>query len=153
MNRLFSIKESLGDRAEPSRSGMTLSEVMVSMTLVAMLAGGLMMMGMRARALVEHNRLVTEARSLAKERVEEMLSLGVGELLKPSCTVTNQDVMLSSQGHQIFRRPIIIWHAADFSIVTDPDDAAYLEAHVHVSFMSPNNHKMYTDGYGVILKP
>jgi type II secretory pathway pseudopilin PulG len=129
---------------------MTLIEVCMAMALVLLLGGGLYITGQKAVQFAEHNRLATEARSLAKERLEEMIAYGATELAKPTCTILNSDTNISSLGYSIVRQPILFWHAADASIVGSTN-AAYVEAHVDVSYRSPLIKRQITDSYSMII--
>jgi len=138
---------------EPSgqRAGMTLVEVCIAMALVALLCGGLYAVGLKARQFAEHNRLATEARSLAKERLEEMVSYGAANLAKPTCTLANSDTNHSSLGYDIVRQPVIVWHAADGSVVGSTN-AVYAEARVNVTYTSPLIKRQRTDSFSMLVE-
>lgn len=133
-----------------SRAGMTLVEVVISMGLVAVLCSGLYAVGLNARRFAEHNRLATEARSLAKERMEEMYAIGAANLIKPGCTLASSDTNTSSTGYAIVRRPRLVWHAADGSLASS-ELARYAEVHVDVAYQSPLVKRQVTNSYVMIV--
>ena len=138
-------------RRRGRRSGMTLIEVCIAMILVLLLCGGLYAAGLKVVQFAEHNRLATEARALAKERMEEMIAYGASELAKPTCTVPNSDTNLSSLGYSIVRRPVLVWHAADGTVVASTN-ALYVEAHVDVTYRSPLIKRDMTDSFSMIIE-
>ena len=129
---------------------MTLIEVVIAMGLLALLCSGLYVVGLNARRFAEHNRLATEARSLAKERMEEIVAIGAGNLAKSGCTLVNGDTNTSSTGYYIVRHPHLVWHAADGSVVGS-DLARYAEVRVDVTYRSPLIKQPITDSYVMIV--
>ena len=119
--------------------------------MVVMMCAGLYAVVLKARQFADHNRLATEARSLAKEKLEEMFAVGAGNLAKPSCTLLSADTNLSSTGSSIVRRPRITWHAADGSTVSS-SEASYAEVHVDVSYSSFLIKRPMTNSYSVIMR-
>ena len=134
-----------------SRRGMTLIEVLIAIAIVALMCAGLLPVGLKARRFAEHNRLATEARLLAKERLEEMISVGRPNLALPGCTLSNACTNLSSQGYSIVQQPQIVWHAADGTVVAAAA-AVYAEAHVDVTYRSPLLKQPSTDTYSTIIE-
>jgi len=127
----------LSFKAKRSRLGMSLIEVTVAMGLTALMCGGLYALGLNIRRVGEKYRLSTEAQSFAKERLEEIIAYGLDNIKLPSCTLLKTTTTKSSLGYTITRKPRIIWHAADQSVVDDPADAAYAEVHIEVTDTSP----------------
>jgi prepilin-type N-terminal cleavage/methylation domain-containing protein len=134
-----------------SSSGLSLIEVLIAMALATLICAGLFPVGLTARRFAEDSRLATEARLLAKERLEEMISVGRLNLVKPSCTLINASTNLSSQGYSIVQQPQIVWHAADRTVV-DAAAAVYAEAHVDVTYRSPLLKRPSTDTYSTIIQ-
>jgi len=128
-----------------------LVEVMIAVCLIALVCGGFYALNIKTLRFEEHNRLATEARSLAKERLEEIISVGVLNLAKPSCTLLNTDTNLSSRDYPIIRQPQIIWHAADGSVVGSTN-AAYAEIHMNVNYRSPLTKNLIVESYPMILQ-
>lgn len=141
------------EHAKSSRSGMTLVEVCVTMALTILMTLGLYAVGLQARKFAEHNRLATEARSLAKERLEEMVSVGMANLVKPTCMLIAADTNESSLGYVLVREPRIVWHTADGSVcaISSAVYAAYAELHVDVTYNSPLKGQL-TDTYSTIVQ-
>jgi hypothetical protein len=130
---------------------MTLVEVMIAMVFVAMLCGGLYGVGIKARQFAEHNRVAFEARSLAKERLEELIAYGLANLAKPSSTLLNCDTNLSSLEYEIVRRPRWAWHDNNGNVVGSTN-AAYVEIHLDVTYQSPLLKRLMTDSYSMIIE-
>jgi type II secretory pathway pseudopilin PulG len=130
---------------------MTLIEVCVAMVITTLMSLGLYAVGLQARKFAEHNRLATEARSLAKERLEEMIAAGMPNLAKPTCALTATDTNMSSLGYTLVRQPRIAWHAADGSVVA-VSSAAYAELHVDVTYDSPMLKGQMTDTYSTLVQ-
>jgi type II secretory pathway pseudopilin PulG len=129
---------------------MTLVEVVVAMALVVLLCAGLYITGVKDQQFGEHNRLTTEARSLAKERLEEVVSYGVANLAKPGCTLLNADTNWSSLGYPVIRQCALVWHAANGQTAA-ATNAAYAEARVQVTYNSPLQKAPLTDSYSTIV--
>jgi type II secretory pathway pseudopilin PulG len=132
-------------------SGISLIEVVIAMALAALICAGLFPVGLKARQFAENNRLATEARLLAKERLEEMISIGRLNLAKPSCTLIHASTNLSSQGYSIVRQPRIAWHSANQSVVA-ATAGVYVEAHVDVKYQSPLFKQTTTNTYSTIIE-
>jgi len=143
--------ERLQSSGTEARAGTTLVEVVIALALITLMTMGLYALGMQTRKYAEHNRVATEARSLAKERIEEMISLGFDNLVKPSCTLLNADSTQSSLGYAITRTPTAIWHAANGTIAS-ASNAVYAEVHVSVSYYSPIFSGPASDTYSSIVQ-
>lgn len=133
------------------RGGFTLVEVVIAMALTALLCGGLYALGLKARRFAEHNRIATEARTLGKERLEELISIRREGLAKPSCTLMNTDTNTSSLGYPIIRTAQISWHAQDRS-VAGATNSVYAEVHQQVSYFSPLFNHSVTDSFSTIIQ-
>jgi Tfp pilus assembly protein PilV len=144
-------------KATPQRArsgncdGMTLVEVLIAMGLVTLLCGGLYGMTIQARRFAEHSRIAVEARSLARERMEEIVSIGRENLSQPSSTLLQPGTYGSSLGPTfVVRSPRVIWHNADRS-VSSVSNGVYAEVHVDVAFRSPATRQMLTNTYSTIV--
>ena len=144
------IRQYFNRRLSDRRSGMTMTEVVIASTITAILSGGLFMMGARIRQTVEYNRVATEARDLAKSRLEEIVALGFDKLASPSCTLTNMQTIVTDSGRTIIRKPEVIGHKYS-STVCDVSDADYLEVNVGVEFISPISRNKISDNFMMIL--
>jgi len=131
-----------------SRQGMTLVEVCIAMALVALACGGLYAVGIKSRQFAEHNRTAMESRSLAKERLEEMIALGAEKL---AGSITRTDTNFTSMGDEVVRQPRLVWHKADGTVGASTN-AAYVEAHVDVTYRSPLTKAPVTDSYSMIIE-
>jgi type II secretory pathway pseudopilin PulG len=130
-------------------SGMTLVEVCVALALTAFMTMGLFSAGLQVRRFSEYNRLATEARSLAKERLEEIIAVGRVNLAKDTLTLLNASATPSSLGYSIQRQPRVTWHASDGSVVAT--DGVYAEISVDVSYASPITGETVVDSYSTII--
>lgn len=131
--------------------GFTLVEVTIAMALTVLMCAGLYTMGLQSRRSSLRNRLATEARTFAKERLEEIVAIGGEDLAKPSNTLLDADQVTSPTHYVITRNPRVVWHATDRSVVADASDAAYGEVHVDVSYRSPHTSRILTDTYSMLL--
>jgi type II secretory pathway pseudopilin PulG len=143
-------KRTLLSRAECQ--GMTLIEVVIATALALLLSIGLLAVGLRIQHLGEYSRCATEARALAKERLEEVISMGIDNLRSGSMTVLQSDTNSSLRGYPILRETRIVWHAGNGSISTNPLNAAYAEVHADVIFWSTLNEKNTTNTYSMIVE-
>jgi prepilin-type N-terminal cleavage/methylation domain-containing protein len=130
--------------------GMTLVEVLIALALSVLLCAGLFKVGLKTAVFGEDNRVATEARFYAKERLEEILATGRGNL-SDSCTLLLSDTNLSTRGYPIVRIPRIVWHTADKSI-TGTSNAIYGEVHVDVRYWSPLSSTTVTDSFSTIIQ-
>jgi type II secretory pathway pseudopilin PulG len=133
------------------KAGFTLIEVVVTASLTVLMCMGLYASSFKARQTAEHNRLATEARALAKESMEELISVGCDALAQPTCMLLNSVTNQSSQKRVLVTQPRIVWHAADGSVAT-ATNAAYAEVHVDITYMSPMVRGMVTDTYSTLVE-
>lgn len=131
-------------------TGMTLVEVTIAMAVTTLMSAGIFSVALKTRAFAEHNRAATEARTLARERMEEMIAVGLEGLASPSCTLTQTTTNRTSLGTMIVRTPHVVWHAQDDAI-TNAEDAVYAEIHVDVAYHSPLQKTEVTDVYASLL--
>ncbi len=99
----------------------------------------------------EYSRVATEARSLAKEKLEEIFSYGFESLQSGGNLLWNGDTTVSSLGYTIARQPRVTWHAADQSVVA-VDDSIYAEVHVDVVFLSPLWGAPMTNTFSILVQ-
>jgi type II secretory pathway pseudopilin PulG len=131
------------------RHGMTLVEVMIALVIVMGMSAGLYQMGSMARRTAEYARLSTEARSRAKEQLEEIVSYKISDLQQASYqwkTETNSSAM----GYDIVRTPRVLWHAADTAIV-GMSSGVYAEVHIDVVFRPPLWKTQVTNTYSMLI--
>lgn len=133
------------------RSGMSLIEVVVAMALTVLLCGGLFGIGLKARRFAEHGRVAIEARTLAKQKLEEIVGDGRINIAQPTYMLVAADTNVSSRGYPIVRRPYVIWHAADGATV-GVSSGVYAEVHVDVSFWTPLYDHSVTNSFSMIVE-
>ncbi len=133
------------------RSGVTLVEVVIALALVTLMCGGLFAVGLRAQRFGEHNRSETEAASMARERLEEMVAMGRENLALQTCSLRNTVTNSAVMGKTVVRVPRLLWHAGDGS-VTNASDSVYAEAHVDVTYYSPLYDQTVTKTYSTLIK-
>lgn len=131
--------------------GYTLVEVMIAMVFTAVICIGLFEVGWRAKRYAEYSRVATEARCLAKEKLEEINSHTFLSLSQPECSLWNADTTTSSLGYTIARQPRVVWHNANKSVV-GVASSLYAEVHVDVSFISPLWGRKMTNSYSLIVQ-
>ncbi len=139
-----------GAIARGSARGLTLVEVCIALALTAMMCAGLYGVGMKARRFAETDRVVVEARALAKERLEEMRYAGRQNLGSTSCTYIATSTNATTRGYPVVVRPRLTWHAADGS-VTQFVEAVYVEVHVDAVYHSPLYGRQTTDTYSMVI--
>ncbi len=123
---------------------------MVAMLLAILLSIGLFELGWKARRWSEHARVATEARSVAKQKLEELIAAGRDGLAKPGCLLANAGTNVSSLGQDIVLSPRILWHAGDKSVVSASSNV-YAELHLDVTFVSPLQSGRITNSFSMIL--
>jgi Tfp pilus assembly protein PilV len=141
-----------GRNKPPSgEAGMTLVEVAIALSLTVMMCGGVYTLSVKAQQFAEHNRVATEAHSLAKERMEEIVSYGAANLDAVTFALARSDTNESSTGWSIVRQPVVAWHAADGSSASAAD-AAYAEVLVRVTYTSPLTKRTTTDALCMLVE-
>jgi Tfp pilus assembly protein PilV len=131
------------------RQGLTLVEVLIAVFFATAICIGLYQIGWTARRYAEYSRLATEARSRAKELLEELNSYSLDDLRQPSFlwrTETNE----SSMGYEIVRSPRVTWHGSGTEVV-GLSSGVYAEVHVEVAFRSPLWQKQMTNTFSMII--
>lgn len=129
---------------------MTLVEVVIAMALVALLSAGLIGVSLTTRRFSEHNRLATEARTLAKDRIEDLVATRIDNLTAPGLTLLQTDTNESSRGYPIVRSARLVWHMADGSVTAAT--GTYAEVNIDVSFLSPLFDKTVTNTYSMLIQ-
>lgn len=130
---------------------MTLVEVVIALALATLLCGGLYAIGLRTIRYAAHSRLATEARGMAKERIEDIISVGLTSLVNPSCTLRRTTTNTTGQGSTVVRSARCVWHAADGGVVTNSGAAAYAEVHVDITYRSQLSDRAITDTFSCIV--
>lgn len=130
--------------------GFTLLELITAMLLTVLLGVGLFELGWKARRWSEHARIATEARGVAKQKLEEMIGVGREGLAQPGCLLLGTTTYTGSLGRRFICRPRLIWHAEDGS-VCDVSSNRYAELHLDVVFPSPLLKTSVTNSFPMIL--
>ena len=133
-----------------SCQGFTLVEVAIAMALVVLMSAGLYSMGLQVRRSANRNRLATEARAFAKERLEEIVALGLEDLAKPNSPLLEASQLTSAIHYVITQTPRVVWNAADGSSVAAAD-ADYAEVYIDVSYRSQHTSRTITDTYSILI--
>ena len=126
--------------------GLTLVEVMVAMALLSGICAGLYRVGWQARRYAEYARLANEARGLAKEKLEELVSHDLTEL-RASPSWWNADSNSSHTGASVVRQAHVVWHDPPYGI-----GASYAEIHVDVAFRSPLWNAIMTNTFSTLVQ-
>ena len=132
------------------RRGTSLVEVMIAMVFSSIICAGLYEVGWKSRQYADYARVATEARSRAKEQLEEIVSYNLSDLCQASYQ-WKSDTNLSAMGYSIVRTPRVVWHAGDTS-ETNASSSLYAEVHVDVAFRSPLWKKMVTNTFSMIIQ-
>jgi hypothetical protein len=123
---------------------------MIAILFASALCLGLYQVGWQARRYAEYARLATEARAYAKEKLEEISSYPVEDLMASTYwwrTETNY----SAIGAPIVRQPRVVWHKAD-GATANLTNAVYAEVHVDVIFRSQLWQALVTNSFPMIVK-
>lgn len=139
------------NRNRVRHAGVTLVEVMIAMLFATAVCAGLYKVGWQARRFAEHSRLATEARSLAKEKLEEITSHSL-EDLKASDYWWNVETNAGATGFMIVRKPCVYWHQGDGSRATGSTNSVYAEVYVDVVFRSPLWGELVTNSFPIIVQ-
>lgn len=133
------------------RDGMTLIEVLVASVLVVLMGLGLFALGLNAQRMGEYSRCATEARGLANERMEELVSQGIEGLRSASLVYLRPDTNTSLRGYPIMRSTRLVWRLGNGTI-TNSTDGCYAEAHVDIVFWSPLVGRNTTNTYSTLIE-
>lgn len=122
------------------RMGMTLVEVMTAMALLTIVMGGLVACGSAAMRMADLIRLTTEARGLAKMRMEAVAGATRANLALSDYEVLRSVTNTSTIGDPIVVKTRIIWHTV---LGTEGTAASndYAEVHIEALYDSPLTHK------------
>lgn len=129
---------------------MTLVEAVIATALLALVAGGLYAGGIMSRKLAVYNGLSVEAKGLAVEKLEEIVSGGVQDIvvLAPYGAQTN----VVRQGREIVRTIDVVGHDAYGGVDSNLAGSAYVELHVHSTFTSPISGRSVTNSLTTIVR-
>jgi Tfp pilus assembly protein PilV len=133
-----------------NKMGTTLVEAMIAMVFATVISAGLYQVGWKARRYAEYSRLANEARSRAKEQLEEIISYRLSDLRQVSYQ-WRSETNTSSAGFSIVRTPRVVWHARDLSVV-GASSGVYAEVHVDVVFRSPLWERLMTNTFSMIIE-
>lgn len=137
-------------RRAKRRQGVTLVEVMIAVLFSTAICAGLFEVGWKARRYAEYSRLATEARSRAKEQLEEIVSYNLSDL-KQTSFQWKSETNISSLGYSIVRTPRVIFHAGNRA-PAGASSSVYAEVHVDVMFQSPLWKKLMTNTFSMIVE-
>jgi len=119
-----------------SRAGVTLVEVMTAIVLLTIVMSGLVYCGTSAMHMVNLIRLTTEARGLAKLRMEE-----VAGSTRDQLAATGNGILIPVTNTVTFDYPVVVqtriyWHTASGAIAT-AESNDYAEVHIDAMYDSP----------------
>jgi type II secretory pathway pseudopilin PulG len=137
-------------RLRITRAGMTLVEVTIALALATMMCAGLYAVGVKSLKFAQNDRLSTEARATAKQRLEEIMATGRANLAQGGSFTLRSATNSSTLGYPMVIQPRIVWHTSD-GTVTQSSAAAYAEVHIDVTYMSLHSKKNVTETYSMVL--
>lgn len=126
-------------------------EVMVASMVVLIAGGGIFWVGIETARIGQTNRLATQARGLAIQRLEEVCASGIEDVI----TVNGQYAVYTNevQGpYEVIRTVEVVGHAADKSVASNLADSVYLEIHVDVTYNIPGKATLRSDTYSMIVR-
>lgn len=134
------------------RSGMTLVEVLVACALLALVSSGLVACGMVAIRMSHYLRTSTEARGMAKARMEAITSGGRFRLAQSEYDMILPYTNTASLDHPVVLNTRVVWHDADGNVVGAGGSNDYAEVHVDVTYFEPFRRGSKTDTYSGIVR-
>jgi prepilin-type N-terminal cleavage/methylation domain-containing protein len=133
------------------RQGLTLIEVVIAIALVVMMSAGMIAVVSKAQSYSQYTRMATEARTLAKDRIERIVGGGFDRLKAAGYDQMLTDTNLSSLGYPLVRSTYVVWHAADGSVAASTN-ATYAEVHVDIRFLSPLSKRLETNTLAMLVQ-
>lgn len=133
---------------------MTILEVLIAMSFVAFVCGGIYTAGITTLRLSQTNRISTEAQSFAIDGLEEYISQGydslaggggIGDAIRPADSMHHNV--------ELVRTMSVIWHNADGTISASPVlvDGAYAEITSVVTFGIPGTSRTMSNRCSALL--
>jgi type II secretory pathway pseudopilin PulG len=134
-----------------SKSGFTIIENMIASLILVAVAAGLYLTGLNSLKMAHTNSLVTQARGLGVQKLEEVHADGYDTvlLIAPYDPVTN--TLMGA--YEVVRNVEIVGHAVAGTVVGDLNSAAYLELRVVVDYPLPRSSRRLTNMYATIIHP
>jgi prepilin-type N-terminal cleavage/methylation domain-containing protein len=118
------------------QAGLTLIEVMTAIALLTIVLGGLVYCGSAAMRMADLIRLTTEARGLAKMRMEELAGATRAQLAEASFAALRPATNLSTINYPVVVQTRLSWHLASGAGATAASND-YAEVFVDVLYDSP----------------
>jgi prepilin-type N-terminal cleavage/methylation domain-containing protein len=118
------------------QAGLTLIEVMTAIALLAIVLGSLVYCGSAAMRMADLIRLTTEARGLAKMRMEELAGAKRAQLAEASFAALLPATNLSTINYPVVVQTRLAWHLASGENATAASND-YAEVFVDVLYDSP----------------
>ena len=118
------------------QAGVTLIEVMTAIVLLTMVLGSLVFCGTAAMRMADLIRLTTEARGLAKMRMEELAGATRSQLAESTFAALLPVTNLSTINYPVVVQTRLVWHLASGAIATAASND-YAEVFVDALYDSP----------------
>lgn len=118
------------------QAGVTLIEVMTAIVLLSMVLGSLVFCGTAAMRMADLIRLTTEARGLAKMRMEELAGATRSQLAESTFAALLPVTNLSTINYPVVVQTRLVWHLASGAIATAASND-YAEVFVDALYDSP----------------
>jgi len=136
-----------------SKAGMTMVEVVISMSCAVLLSAGVYGVGIGVMRHSYALRIDTEVQCYAKEAVEEIIAIGLENLRKPNCSyLATTNRTNPSTNVEMERSVRVIWHDQDGAVVTSSDESlAYAEVHVDVTYGTLTGNTIRTITYSTLV--
>jgi len=143
----------LGRHHPKGKAGMTMVEVVISMSCAALLSAAVYGVGLGVMRHSYMLRLDTEVQSYAKEAVEEIIAIGLENLRKPGCNYLATTTRTNPSTKVAMERSVrVVWHDQDGAVVTASDESlAYAEVHVDVTYGTLTGNKSRTITYSTLV--
>ncbi len=125
-------------------------EAMIAMLLVTMLSGGLYACGIFVKKLTVYNGLAIQACGLAVEKLEEVVSSGVSDIVI-NAPFSNQTLVVRGD-REITRSVEVLGYDEFGSKLSNLGGSVYIEVHVYTKFVSPLNEAIVTNTLSTLVR-
>ncbi len=139
------------DRREVSKRGFTLVEVLAASTFLTLMTIGLVACGLASIRTTQYMRVSTEARNLAKQRMETLTGAGREQLQVATYEALLPQTNTVTLGHPVILRTRLYWHNA-LGQITVAESNQYAEIHVDVEYYEPYLRRTKTDTFSGIVR-
>ena len=144
-------QERAASRRGVSKGGFTLVEVLAASTFLTLMTVGLVACGLASIRTTQYMRVSTEARNLAKQRMELLVGAGRDQLQVATFEALLPQTNTVTLGHPVILRTRLFWHDS-LGHLTVAESNEYAEIHVDVEYYEPYLRRTKTDTFSGIAR-